>query len=48
MVAGAKNIYSKGGFRAFYLGNGVNCTKVAPETAFKMHAFDQFKTLGNY
>lgn len=28
VVSGLKGLYAQGGFRAFFLGNGVNCLKV--------------------
>lgn len=32
------------GYRALWIGNGVNCVKIAPEMALKLYAFDAFKT----
>lgn len=47
--AGSRDIFSvvraisRGGFCAFFKGNGVNCVKIAPETAVKFAAFDAMK-----
>lgn len=38
-----KNIYEVDGFKGFFKGNGVNCIKVAPETAIKFLMFDYLK-----
>ena len=32
------------GIRALWIGNGVNCVKIAPEMGIKLFAFDAFKT----
>ncbi|KRX08925.1 Mitochondrial carrier domain [Pseudocohnilembus persalinus] len=39
----AKEVYKFEGIRGFFKGNGVNCFKIAPETALKYIAFDYAK-----
>ena len=38
-----RKLYSEGGVRSFFKGNGINCVKIAPETATKFFLFEHFK-----
>lgn len=38
------SIYSDGGWRSFFRGNGANVLKIAPESALKFWAFDTLKS----
>lgn len=40
-----RNINYEGGYKAYFKGNGVNCLKVAPETAIKFYLFDYIKNI---
>ncbi|KAF7724738.1 hypothetical protein EC973_000766 [Apophysomyces ossiformis] len=45
-IAGAlRNIYGQGGFRAFFVGNGLNVMKIIPESAIKFYVFETAKTV---
>ena len=43
VFTGLRDIYLKGGIRAFFRGNAVNVLKVAPETSIKFVSFDYLK-----
>lgn len=45
MTVGLQNIYKDGGWKSFFRGNGANVLKIAPESALKFWAFDNFKTM---
>lgn len=47
MVA-IKNIYSNGGVRSFFVGNGLNAFKVFPESAIKFGSFESAKRMLTY
>ncbi|KAG7661657.1 uncharacterized protein J8A68_004810 [[Candida] subhashii] len=43
IVQAARTIWIQGGFRAFYVGNGLNVVKVFPEAAMKFGSFEAAK-----
>ncbi|EFJ15313.1 hypothetical protein SELMODRAFT_118883 [Selaginella moellendorffii] len=43
LFQGLKQIYTEGGMAGFYVGNGINVLKVAPESAVKFYAFEMLK-----
>ncbi|GMH43093.1 hypothetical protein BSKO_11015 [Bryopsis sp. KO-2023] len=45
LAGGLRSIYSDGGWKSFFRGNGANVLKIAPETAIKFWAFDTFRNL---
>ncbi|KAI9261601.1 mitochondrial carrier domain-containing protein [Phascolomyces articulosus] len=45
IVNAVKSIYGQGGFRAFFVGNGLNVMKIIPESAIKFYVFETAKTL---
>lgn len=45
MWMGLKEIYTEGGVKGLFRGNGVNIIKSAPEKAIKYAAFEQVKNL---
>ncbi|KAI6205684.1 hypothetical protein M3Y94_00820300 [Aphelenchoides besseyi] len=45
VVGGIKYLYSEGGIKSFWRGNGINVVKIAPESAFKFMAYEQVKRL---
>lgn len=38
-------MYQEGGFLGFWRGNGINCVKIAPESAAKFLCYDEFKNV---
>ncbi|KAI8063190.1 mitochondrial carrier domain-containing protein [Gongronella butleri] len=40
-----RSIYSQGGFRAFFVGNGLNVFKIVPESSIKFYVFETAKTV---
>ncbi|GAA5805945.1 mitochondrial carrier domain-containing protein [Helicostylum pulchrum] len=45
ILTGLKNIYHQGGFRAFFVGNGLNVIKIVPESAIKFYVFETTKSI---
>ncbi|EIE76032.1 hypothetical protein G6F46_004281 [Rhizopus delemar] len=46
ILNGLKNIYHQGGgFRAFFVGNGLNVIKIVPESAIKFYVFETAKSI---
>lgn len=45
IVGAVRAIYAQGGFRAFFVGNGLNVIKIIPESAIKFYVFETAKTL---
>ncbi|CAO3700987.1 unnamed protein product [Rhizopus microsporus] len=46
ILNGLKNIYHQGGgFRAFFVGNGLNVIKIVPESAIKFYVFETAKSV---
>jgi len=45
ILSGMKNIYRQGGFRAFFVGNGLNVIKIVPESAIKFYVFETAKSV---
>lgn len=45
IMSAVRHIYSQGGFRAFFVGNGLNVMKIVPESAIKFYVFETAKTL---
>lgn len=43
IIQAARTIWKQGGFRAFYVGNGLNVLKVFPESAMKFGSFEAAK-----
>lgn len=43
IIQAARTIWKQGGFRAFYVGNGLNVLKVFPESAMKFGSFEATK-----
>ncbi|ORX47049.1 mitochondrial carrier [Hesseltinella vesiculosa] len=45
ILQAVKNIYGQGGFRAFFVGNGLNVFKIVPESSIKFYVFETAKTV---
>lgn len=45
ILKGLKDIYHQGGFRAFFVGNGLNVIKIVPESAIKFYVFETTKSI---
>lgn len=43
IIQAARTLWKQGGFRAFYVGNGLNVIKVFPESAMKFGSFEATK-----
>lgn len=43
IIQAARTLWKQGGFRAFYVGNGLNVLKVFPESAIKFGSFEATK-----
>ncbi|WFD45275.1 hypothetical protein MPSI1_003957 [Malassezia psittaci] len=45
LARGMAEIYRKGGLRGFWLGNGLNCIKIFPESAIKFFSYETSKRM---
>ncbi|KAG2225456.1 hypothetical protein INT45_010092 [Circinella minor] len=45
IINAVRTIYGQGGFRGFFVGNGLNIMKIIPESAIKFYVFETAKTL---
>lgn len=45
ILSAVKTLYRDGGFRGFYVGNGLNVIKIIPESAIKFYVFETSKAV---
>ncbi|KAI8329851.1 mitochondrial carrier domain-containing protein [Chlamydoabsidia padenii] len=45
IASAVSSIYSQGGFRAFFVGNGLNVFKIVPESSIKFYVFETAKSV---
>lgn len=45
IMSAIRQIYGQGGFRGFFVGNGLNVMKIVPESAIKFYVFETAKTV---
>ncbi|CAO3593046.1 unnamed protein product [Absidia cylindrospora] len=45
IASAVRSIYSQGGLRAFFVGNGLNVFKIVPESSIKFYVFETAKTV---
>jgi solute carrier family 25 phosphate transporter 23/24/25/41 len=45
LASAARSIYNHGGWKSFFVGNGLNVMKIIPESAIKFYSFESCKQL---